>query len=171
VVSFFRWLLPKDCTNTLVPRFCSMPPSTERVLEHRRSRHTRLLISKFRARFPDEVAGGFSGRCFISPRVSAESFGFVPLRRMLQILVPSSLRTRTTFSRFWLTSLVVPRQQIGFPDSAGTFQTLSRLGTKYVGVWTYQSDPFGFKNDIQSASDKSMIAVGVEPVDHGDISS
>jgi hypothetical protein len=34
----------------------------------------------------------------------------------------------------------------------------------------HQSDPFGFKVDIQSASDKSVIAAGVKPVGHGDIS-
>jgi hypothetical protein len=34
----------------------------------------------------------------------------------------------------------------------------------------HQSDTFGFKVDIQSASDKSVIAAGVKPVDHRDIS-
>jgi hypothetical protein len=37
VVSFVRWLLPRDCTNTLDPRFCSIALSMERVLEHRRT--------------------------------------------------------------------------------------------------------------------------------------
>lgn len=34
--------------------------SIDRVLEHRRSRRTSLLISRLRARFPDEVMGGFT---------------------------------------------------------------------------------------------------------------
>jgi hypothetical protein len=65
----------------------------------------------------------------------------------------------------------------GFHGSKSVLQILLERFGSYHGLeqsrsesGLYQSGPFGFKVDIQNASDKSVITVGVKPVDHGDIS-